>query len=312
MHFAQHSQITAHGDTSLKACLEGDLHQLTNGAVSPAESGTTVMALAANVPVGWSPCPGHLKHPALVYGDGHPTLAIQSQPSPLARGELVALFTLSHSPQFSLLLRELFRTRKEHQVCAAQVAETCIFLLNTGLMINNYARDKASSTTLSSQHILFTYLLIADCWEQTPASLQIGMLGRKMEPGLKGLQRLIYRGRLKELNLCCLAKQQLMGEGWMADYRNTWGDATDPDHIPGMFPPPCYSRQAWGIPHSHAASGFPPPMGMAEVTQLWHMLGPKSRGTTQLCLQLSPKQGQQCLQNWDIQRADNRLICPIC
>lgn len=35
-----------------------------------------------------------------------------------------------------------------------------------------------------------------------------------MEPGLKGLQRLIYRGRLKELNLCCLAKQQLMGEGW--------------------------------------------------------------------------------------------------
>lgn len=33
--------------------------QLTNG-VSPAESGTTVMALAANVPVGWSPCPGHL------------------------------------------------------------------------------------------------------------------------------------------------------------------------------------------------------------------------------------------------------------
>lgn len=60
-----------------------------------------------------------------------------------------------------------------------------------------------------------------------------------MELGLKGLQRLIYRGRLKELNLCCLAKQQLMGEGQIVDYRNARGDATDLDHIPGIFSPPC-------------------------------------------------------------------------
>lgn len=91
MHFAQHSQITAHGDMSLKACLEGDHYQLTNRAVSPAESGTTVMALAANVPMGWSPCPGHLEHPALVSRHSHPSLAIQSQLSPPAGGELAAL-----------------------------------------------------------------------------------------------------------------------------------------------------------------------------------------------------------------------------
>lgn len=124
MHFAQHSQITARGDMSLKACLEGDHHQLTNRAVSSAESGTTVMALAANVPMGWSPHSDHLEHPALVCGDGHPSLAIQSQPSLLP---LLPSLTLSSSPQFSLLLRELFRTKKEHQVCTAQVAKTCIF-----------------------------------------------------------------------------------------------------------------------------------------------------------------------------------------
>lgn len=67
--------------------------QLTNRAVSPAESGTTVMALAGNVTMGRSPRPGYLERPALVCGDGHPSLAIQSQPSPLAGGELAALFT---------------------------------------------------------------------------------------------------------------------------------------------------------------------------------------------------------------------------
>lgn len=82
--------------------------QLTNRAVSPAEPGTTVMALAANllgstswdVPMGWSSRPGHLEHPALVCGDGHPSLAIQSQPSPLAGGELAArpLHFISLSP----------------------------------------------------------------------------------------------------------------------------------------------------------------------------------------------------------------------
>lgn len=86
---------------------------------------------------------------------GHPTLATwsilpwsvgmvipawPSSPSPpqwLVESLLPALFTLSSSPQFSLLLRELFRRKKEHQVCTAQVTETCIFLLNTRLMINN-------------------------------------------------------------------------------------------------------------------------------------------------------------------------------
>lgn len=41
-----------------------------------------------------------------------------------------------------------------------------------------------------------------------------------MELGLKGPYRLIYKGRLKDLNLCCLAKQQLMGEGWKTDCRH--------------------------------------------------------------------------------------------
>lgn len=85
-------------------------------------------------------------HPALAtwsilpWSVGMVIPAWPSSPNPphwLVESLLPALFTLSASPQFSLLLRELFRTKKEHQVCTAQVTETCIFLLNTRLMINN-------------------------------------------------------------------------------------------------------------------------------------------------------------------------------
>lgn len=72
-----------------------------------------------------------------------------------------------------------------------------------------------------------------------------------MEPGLKGLQSLIYKGRLGELNLCCLAKQQLMREGWMTNYRHRRGDATGPDHIPGMLSP------AWPLPSATVGTMLP-------------------------------------------------------
>lgn len=59
-----------------------------------------------------------------------------------------------------------------------------------------------------------------------------------MELGLKGPYRLIYKGRLKDLNLCCLAKQQLMGEGWKTDYRHR-GNAAEriPGHSHGTAAP---------------------------------------------------------------------------
>lgn len=81
-----------------------------------------------------------------------------------------------------------------------------------------------------------------------------------MEPGLKGLQKLIYKGRLEELNLCRLAKQQLMGEGRRTDCRCPRGDAAGPSRVPKTLSPtriPALQRAARGAPRSHTGLGTP-------------------------------------------------------
>lgn len=77
MHFAQHSQIIVHGDTSLKACLEGDLHSAHKwgepSRVWDHRDGFGCKCACGVVTLPWPP-----EHPALVCGAGHPSLAIQS------------------------------------------------------------------------------------------------------------------------------------------------------------------------------------------------------------------------------------------
>lgn len=108
-----------------------------------------------------------------------------------------------------------------------------------------------------------------------------------MEPGLKGLQKLIYKGRLEELNLCRLAKQQLMGEGWRTDCRRPRGDAAGPGCVPAMLPParvpatlspahvPALQRVARGAPRSCAGLGTPAAAGQGRRAK------PGSPGTVQ-------------------------------
>lgn len=106
--------------------------------------------------------------------------AILPQPSPLPAAELAAplcFITLPLMFTAALLGIRLFRPKiKVRLVCTVQVTEPRTLLLSTSLMVNNQARGKppsvSSRTTLSSRNILFTYLLIADCSGQTPASLQ--------------------------------------------------------------------------------------------------------------------------------------------
>lgn len=99
-----------------------------------------------------------------------------------------------------------------------------------------------------------------------------------MDPGLKGLQRLIYKGRLKELNLCCLAEQQLMGEGWITDCRHLRGDATGPDHhIQG-----CSCRYSRQVREQHAPmQAWRPQLHQAALAQ--HRPSAPSPSSTLVC-----------------------------
>lgn len=154
---------------------------------------------------------------------------------------------------------------------------------------------------------------------------------------------MIYKGRLKELNLCCLAKQQLMGEGWITEYRHLRGDATGPDHIPGMLSParPCHdSRQAQGAPRSHAGLGTPIATGHSRQAKLGNpgtaqtyaspgaplhlppsshqpggppaALHPKSRGNPPPAAQFLQPGTRGSTAARAIQKVDKRLICSAC